>query len=356
MSFPLPRLPELALESKLAFLRQPTSFPDHPYRVEAIETHMSWVFLTERFAYKLKKPVCLEALDFRSIEARRHYCEEEVRLNRRLAREVYLGVVAIAMNAVGHLRLCKADISSEGETIVDWLVQMRRLPAQHMLDYAIKSGTVGDDDMGRVAARLALFYRSCAPVPVSAAAYRAALLRDIDRNEQVLTRPVAGLPERSIRELCAMQRAVVNQQPEWLDGRVRAGKIVEGHGDLRPEHVCLKPEVMVIDCLEFSSTLRTIDPLDEVAYLALECGRLGSPNAGAFLLNAYGEFSGDPPPTNLVNFYQGFRAVLRARLAIAHLDEEKFRHSEEWHRRAKSYLRLAERCQKALNAVTDPPV
>lgn len=356
MSSASPRLPELALESKVAFLRQPMSFPDRPYRVEAIETHMSWVFLTEKYAYKLKKPVCQEALDFRPIEARRHYCEEEVRLNRRLAADVYLGVVAMSINTRGHLRLCERDIHSEGETIVDWLVQMRRLPAEHMLDYALRTGTVSDGDIGRVAARLALFYRGCGPVSIGASAYRAAFLHGIDRNQQVLTRPGYGLPGGLIHRLCSIQRKVLNQHRELLDTRVRAGRIVEGHGDLRPEHVCLKPEVTVIDCLEFSSALRIVDPLDELGYLALECERLGSAHAGALLLNAYGELSADQPDTMLVNFYQGYRALLRARLAIAHLDEEKFRHSEEWHRRAMSYLRLAERGQKALNSVTEPPV
>lgn len=356
MSSALPRLPELALESKVAFLRQPMSFPDRPYRVEAIETHMSWVFLTERYAYKLKKPVCQEALDFRPAEARRHYCEEEVRLNRRLAADVYLGVIAMSVNSLGHLRLCEAGTSSEGEAIVDWLVQMRRLPAEHMLDYALKAGTVSDDDIRRVAARLALFYRGCGPAAIGASAYRGAFQNAIDRNQQILTRPGYRLPGGLIRQLCSMQRRVLNQYRELLDARVRAGRIVEGHGDLRPEHVCLKPEVTVIDCLEFSRALRIVDPLDELGYLALECERLGSAHAGALLLNAYGQFSGDQPDTVLVNFYQGYRALLRARLAIAHLDEEKFRHSEEWHRRAMSYLGLAERGQKALNSVTEPPV
>jgi aminoglycoside phosphotransferase family enzyme len=150
-------LPEIALESKVAFLRQPMSFPDRPFRIEAIETHMSWVFLTEEYAYKLKKPVCQEALDFRSIDARRHYCDEEIRLNRRLAADVYLGIVAMSINSSGHLRLCENGISVEGEAIVDWLVQMRRLPPEHMLDYALKTGRVSDEDIGRVAARLALF-------------------------------------------------------------------------------------------------------------------------------------------------------------------------------------------------------
>lgn len=347
--------PEIALEAKVAFLRQPMSFPDRPYRVEAIETHMSWVFLTERYAYKLKKPVRLQALDFRRLEARHFYCDEEVRLNRRLADQVYLGVVALSMNALGHLRLCE-DGRGEGETIVDWLVMMRRLPAGDMLDYAIRNGAVRDDDIRRVAARLADFYRRCAPLAIDAATYRAGFAQGIAGNEQTLTRPAYRLPAAPVRQICSMQRAFLEHKPEWLDARVRAGKVVEGHGDLRPEHVCLRPDVAVIDCLEFSSALRTVDPMDEVGYLALECERLGSVRSGELLLLAYWEASGDTPSRPLVCFYQGYRAVLRAAIAIRHLDEERFRHSEEWHRRALAYLQLATKYQNALNAVTEPPV
>jgi aminoglycoside phosphotransferase family enzyme len=348
--------PEIALDAKVAFLRQPMSFPDRPYRVEAIETHMSWVFLTEKFAYKLKKPVCQAVLDFRRIEARHFYCEEEVRLNRRLASEVYLRVVPLSINPLGHLRLCDDGKIGEGETIVDWLVQMRRLPAQQMLDYAIRNNTVRDDDIRRVAQRLARFYRACEPVAIDTGAYRAAFVDSIASSEQALTRPEYRLPGDSIRQLCSMQRAVLASRPGWFDARVRAGNIVEGHGDLRPEHVCLQPTVAVIDCLEFSRALRIVDPADELGYLALECERLGAVRAGELLLQAYRDASGDRPGMALVFFYQGFRAVLRASIAIRHLDEERFRHSEEWHRRTIAYLQLAGKYQNALNSVIDPPV
>lgn len=347
---------EVALESKVAFLRQPTSFPDLPYRVEAIETHMSWVFLTGQYAFKLKKPVCQDVLDFRTLAARRYYCNEEVRLNRRLAANVYLGVVALSLDARGHLHLGHDGNGEHDQAVVDWLVQMRRLPARWMLDYAIRNGALRDDDIRRIAHHLAAFYAACEPVSIDAADYRAGFLHAIDRNQQILTEPAYGLPAQPIHGLCAAQRAVLQTRPDLFDARVRAGKIVEGHGDLRPEHICLKPEVAIIDCLEFSRALRLVDPADELAYLALECERLGLAQAGISLLRAYREKSGDRPDAALVRFYQGFRALLRAGIAIRHLDEERYRHSAEWHRRAASYVQLAETCQNASSAAIDPPV
>ena len=113
---------DVTLESKLAFLRRPASYGGCTRRVETIETHMSWVFLTDAHAYKLKKPVHQDLFDFRSLAARRHYCEEELRLNRRLAPDVYLGIAVLSIDRLGRLHL------GQHGTVVDWLVRMRRLP------------------------------------------------------------------------------------------------------------------------------------------------------------------------------------------------------------------------------------
>lgn len=327
----------VTLESKVAFLRQQTSFPEPTYRVEAIETHMSWVFLTDGYAYKLKKPVRHDFLDFSTIEARRHYCEEEVRLNRRLSADIYLGIAALTLDTLGHLQL---DGSG---TAIDWLVRMRRLPTQQMLDYAVRHGTANEADIRRVAARLACFYRACTPIAIDPAEYRSRFLINIETHLRELSLPVYQLPTEKVSGICLAQRTVLQNMAGLFDERVESGKIVEGHGDLRPEHICLDPDLSIIDCLEFSRDLRIVDPADELGFLALECDRLGAPDFGALLLRTYGEISNDSPAAALIHFYQSYRACLRATIAIRHLNEEKFRYSPEWPRRAGEYLRLAER-------------
>ena len=117
----------ITLDAKIAFLLQPASYPEHVYRIETVETHMSWIFLTEQHAYKLKKPVDYGIPDFSTIEARRFFCEEEVRLNRRLTTDVYIATLPLVVNTSGHL-----EIAGPGPA-VDWLVKMRRLPVQRML-------------------------------------------------------------------------------------------------------------------------------------------------------------------------------------------------------------------------------
>jgi aminoglycoside phosphotransferase family enzyme len=326
-----------SLEAKVAFLREPASYPDPTFQVEARETHMSWLFLLDHHVYKLKKPVCHPLLDFRSVAARRHFCEEEIRLNLRLAPDVYLGLVPLTLGDRHHLAL-----GSRG-AIVDWLVRMCRLPAECMLDFAIERGGVALSDLDRIAATLAAFYRALPPEPIGVGAYGARFALQIRAEFAELSQDVFELPVARLQQTCDAQLAALARIRPLLDERVRAGRVVEGHGDLRPEHVCLRDPVAVIDCLEFSRELRVIDCIDELGFLALECERLGAEATGIALLHRYAQLCGDWPPTRLLHFYQSCRASTRALIAARHLLDEKFRHSPHWVGRAQQYLQLAER-------------
>ena len=261
---------EPTLEAKVSFLSRPGSYPDPPRKVEPIETHMSWVFLTDRHAYKLKKPVRHDFLDFSSLAARKADCEAELRLNRRLAPNVYLGTVAMTFDDKGDLSL-----DAEGR-VVDWLVKMRRLPRDKMLDQAIKAGTVDQADIRKVAEALAQFYIGAVPVEISPADYRARLQRDIRDNEAALLDTEYGLPKAQIRAAASTLQMCLDQAPDLFDRRVQEARIIEAHGDLRAEHVCLNRHPVFIDCLEFKRDFRVLDPLDELSFLALDCTRLGA--------------------------------------------------------------------------------
>lgn len=328
-------LPSLA--DKVAFLRQPEHYPEPTRRVETVETHMSWVFLTDAFAYKLKKPVCYDFLDFSTPEARRLDCEDELRLNRRLAADVYLEVLPLLQAADGSLSL-----SGTGQP-VEWLVKMRRLPAMCMLDQLIQQRAVTPEAVRTLAQKLAAFYAGVAPEAMSGDAYRMRLAEQIAESRRELGRPEFGLPGGPVTRIARLQSAFIEQQPALLDARVAQGRIVEGHGDMRPEHVCLGTEPAVIDCPEFKRDFRILDPLDELGYLALECERLGMPEIGPWLLTAYAEASGDRWPAPLLHFYQSCRASLRAKLAIWHLRDDGRHPPEKWVRTAHAYLELAER-------------
>jgi uncharacterized protein len=322
-------------ESEVAALRQSETYPEGPEAVEAIETHMSWVFLTGSHAYKLKKPVRYDGLDFGSLATRHFYCSEELRLNRRLSSDVYLDVVALRQDALGALRIAGTG------AVVEWLVKMRQLPADRMLDQLLTQGAARPGLMGPVAAQLADFYRGLRPAISDAPRYLGRLRRDIAQCEGRLRDPDVVDYIEDARPLCDQLRAFLAQRPELFAARVQAGRIVEGHGDLRPEHICMETPPAIIDCLEFSADLRTLDVADELGFLALECERLHAPQVGRALLDSYGDLSGDHPEAALVDWYQAFRACVRAGLAIWHLKEARYRDSPRWALRSRHYLRLA---------------
>ncbi len=305
--------------------------------MEAVETHMSWVFLTDAHVYKLKKPVRYDYLNFSTLEARRLDCEEEVRLNRRLAEDVYLGVISLALDVAGRLSL-----GGEGET-VDWLVKMRRLPADRMLDRLIRNGLVKQAEIAQLARRLARFYAAAAVESITPEQYRQRLAERITENMKELSSPEFGLAKAVPEELARAQLGFLQTYAEVFDHRVTQGRIIEGHGDLRPEHVCLLPEPVIIDCLEFTREFRILDPADELSYLALESERLGAPEVGGWLLESYIAASGDALPAALLHFYQSCRALLRAKLAIWHLRDDGRHPPDEWVATGRQYLQLAHR-------------
>jgi aminoglycoside phosphotransferase family enzyme len=321
----------------VAFLRRREAYPARPRRVDAVETHMSWVFLTTGFAYKLKKPICHERLDFSTLDRRRYYCTEEVRLNRRLAEDVYLRAIALTLDADGGL-----SVGGRGAP-VDWLVQMRRLPADHMLDAVVVRGPVAEGDVHAIACRLAHFYARAPSLAVSGLALRTRLERGLHADFRELVRPEFGLAPSRVEKVVQQQLAFLEEHARLFDSRVREGRIVDGHGDLRPEHICLAPNPVIIDCLEFCAELRELDPIDELAFLTLECERLGQPRVGRWFLEAYTQATGDALPEVLFGFYHDYRALRRAKLAAWHLDDPTVRDPGHFRTKAQRYLELVGR-------------
>lgn len=333
---PLP-VPPLSLDAKVAFLSQPHAYPDHPARVQPLQTHMAWVFLTDQHAWKLKKPVRYDFLDFSTIAARHADSQREFRLNRRLAPGVYLDVVPLRLNAEQRLSLAGGD----GE-VVDWLVQMRRLPAQCMLDQRIKTGTVEPRRVRQLADLLADFYTREPPLEILPEEYRRRFERDIRGDRRALLEPRFHLSGETVNAAVEGLLHTLREQPSMFDLRVHQQRIVEAHGDLRPQHVCMiDPAPVVIDCLEFNADFRQLDPVDELAFLALECERLGAAWVGQRVLEVYCDIANDHPPAALVNFYTRRRALLRGKLAVWHTADHSIDHHEEWRQKAEEYLARA---------------
>ncbi len=355
------------LFDKMRFLTAPAAYGAGVENVAVKETHMSFVFLTEDRVYKLKKPICRPPLDLTTLAAREANCLDEVRLNRRLAPELYLGTVALTCSREGQLAL-----GGNGQ-IVDWLVVMRRLPAELMLDQLLAQDGLAEGRVDELADLLARFYVAAARPKLPPDTYLARLIAQHRLNLDVLKRPFANYdPSHALAIGMRIDAAIKGCGP-LLITRAAAGAIVEGHGDLRPEHVCFNRPLVIFDCLEFSDELRTLDPFDELAYLALECSVLahqhepavqeatpirGANKGGATisasdfgprLIAKVAERLGQEPPAMLLHLYTALRAELRARLMLAHLLDAHPREPEKWAPLAGLYLAFAENSLNCLD-------
>jgi len=325
-------LSDVTLERKVAALRSPATYPEPTLSVRSIETHFAWVFLTDDFAYKMKKPVRLAGMDLGSIDARARNCAEEVRLNRRLSADVYLDVMPLNVDSAGTLRLAGRG------SVTEWLIKMRRLPESDMLDRCIATSTAEPAALRAVGTRLAKFYRSQPSIGFEPAQYGARLTMQIEADRQSLLDARLGLSRTEVHLLMDAQLEARTRLADEIEQRAADGRIVEAHGDLRPEHVCLSEPPRIIDCLEFSLDLRTLDPLEELAFFHIECERLGARWIGATVLEAYRNESGDAFTQALWHFYCSRRATVRAKIVAWHLLDEQQRDLAPWTARAEEYL------------------
>jgi aminoglycoside phosphotransferase family enzyme len=327
---------------RLAFLRRQAT--------QTVETHMSWVFMTGEQVLKLKKSVRYPFLDFSTLAAREHFCREELRLNARLAPGVYLGLTALGWDG-RELRLLDEPVSPPGVQVLDWLVRMRRLPADRMLDRLLAEGGVTPAQIDAVAAVLERFYAGALRVALTPAELLGRLQREQAAHREVLLRPqfqVAGAGLALDRTDLALRRGAA-----LLGERATGGALVDGHGDLRPEHLCLLEPPVIIDALEFNPAMRQVDPFDELAFLALECEMAGAAWVGPRLVAGCRAALGGDAPAGLWPLYTALRALLRARLALAHLLDPAPRTPGRWAPMAERYVARALAALDAFDAELD---
>lgn len=335
------------LKEKVDALRLPATYAQPDVVIESIETHFAWVFLVGDCAYKLKKPAAYPGMDLRTLESRRASCLEELRLNRKLAPDVYLEVVPLVRGRNRQLQL-----GGEG-AIVEWLVRMRRLPSALMLDRAIEAGTATPDALASVGSLLVRFYGAQPKIPFEADQYVERITAQIHDDRHALFAPELRLDDHHVQAALTATWCGLAAVERELAARAREGRIVEAHGDLRPEHICLSDPPCVIDSLEFSLDLRTLDPAEELAYLWIECLQAGNSQAGDCVLDAYRRGSADPVSDRLLDFYRSRRAMVRAKILAWHLLDPAVMNLAPWPELAEGYLACAERY--ARRAVGDDP-
>jgi uncharacterized protein len=314
-------------------------YPARPDRVEVRETHISWVFLVGDRAYKLKKPLVLPFLDYGTPKRRRTMCREEVRLNRRLASDVYLGVRAVAASDDG-LQLAAED----DPRAVDYVVEMRRYDEGCTLAAKLGRGELRRDEVVALGRLLASFHRRARPV-----ATRGVPALVVERRMTENFHELLGIIEQRaevgwVLELERFAHAFVVAHRQMLDRRARRGRVREGHGDLRCQHVLLGDMPQVVDCIEFDRGLRELDVADDLAFLVMDLVASGGGRFVRALLQAYREAGGDPGGDQLIAFYASYRALVRAKVALLRVAQHPVGSSAHGHEStvARDLLALAE--------------
>jgi aminoglycoside phosphotransferase family enzyme/predicted kinase len=317
-----------------------SAYPEPVDSVEVRQTHISLVFLAGRHAYKIKKPVDLGFVDYTTLERRRHFCDEEVRLNRRLAPSIYLGVVPVTHDG--------SQIRIEGTgDVVEWAVKMERLADSATLGAKVERGEVDGDSIGELACRLANFHAGAeGGAKVALGGSFEAVARNARENFEQSADQVGVTVSRSTHErLKALTEAALAELHEMIAGRAARGVPRDTHGDLRLDHVYWIPEKrppddwVVVDCIEFNERFRHADPIAEVAFLAMELAVEGRGDLAVTFVDTYLRVSGDQEGRALLPFYRAYRAAVRAKVEGMKLAEAEVPDGEKTTARARARAR-----------------
>ena len=312
-----PAAPACNLPRIVAAMMRPEIYPDHPRSVDVRQTHVSYVFLAGDYVYKIKKPVRFPFLDASTLARRHQLCLDEVRLNRRLAPDVYLGVVPIFRSGSGELVLGAAsDGAGESGAMIEWAVKMRRLAEATMLDRMVVEGNVSEAQIRAIAARLAGFHRAAAADKGWKYGAAASVWRLVCGNLGELALDGADtIAPAELDELERFAHSTIELHWSLLNRRALGARVCEGHGDLRCEHISLAGDtIAIIDCVEFSEGLRYVDVASDVAFLAMDLDRLGARGLSDELVGAYREAAGDAELPFLIPLYKFHRALVRAKV------------------------------------------
>ncbi|HYN50077.1 MAG TPA: AAA family ATPase [Thermoleophilaceae bacterium] len=296
-------------------LRSPALYPHRPDVVKVVETHISWVFLAADRAYKLRKPVVFPFLDYGTLERRRHMCEEEVRLGRRLAPNVYVGVRPLLKGDTGW------TLGEAGAKGSEYVVEMRRFDERLTLAALQRAGAVDAATMRAVAARVAAFHE--AATPASPGSFDPeAVAATVSENFSTLIPYELVLGQATLAGAHRFAVAFLHAHSGLIERRTEQGFVRDCHGDLRAEHVLVENDgVAVFDPVEFDPSLREIDVSAELAFLVMDLMDVGAEDLADTLIREYEAAGGDPGGRPLLYFYAAYRALVRAKVACLRAGE-----------------------------------
>ncbi len=330
----MPQLPEM-----VQALLDPKAYPDIPLGVEMVQTQMSFVFLTDDYVYKVKKPVNLGYLDYTSLDKRQLYCQKEVELNRRLCPDAYLGVVPITQD--------KGNVLIEGQgKAIEYAVKMRRLPDEMMMDVLLTNNQVSPEMVTSVAQKLVEFHQKAETgVYISAFGNVNTVTQNTEENfaqtRKYIDNTVSMEQYQHIKDYT--NSFIVGNAP-LFHKRVVRGRVRDCHGDLHAAHICFTDDICIYDCIEFNDRFRYCDVASEVAFLAMDLDYYGRADLSQCFVNAYVDICQDKGLLWLIDFYKCYRAYVRGKVESFKLDDPHISDEEKTRTLAiaRRYFALAE--------------
>lgn len=320
-------------------MTNPNFYPHKPAVVELIQTHISYVFIAGDIVYKVKKPVDFGFLDFTSLDKRKFYCDEELRLNKRLAPSIYLDVVPISQDSTNNI------ILGQGETVIDYAVRMKKLPLDKMLKTLLADGRADGKVMDAVANKIAAFHKVAETGGRIDEMGGIATIRHNHEENFTQTRNYINItiPEYQYNFIKDYVENFLTDKKSLLEKRVADCKIRDCHGDLHLEHICIADAIIIFDCIEFNERFRFGDVAAEVAFLTMDLDYNGYLEQAESFVKFYLKYSNDTDMIMLLNFYRCYYAYVRGKVTSFRLDQKDLPANERSQivKTAKRYFDLA---------------
>jgi len=325
-------------------LMKPEAYPEDPGQIELVQTHISFVFLTKNFVYKVKKAVNLGFLDFTTLEKRRFFCEKELELNRRLCGDMYVEVVPINRSNI-------IKIKGEGAT-VEYAVKMKRIPQEKMLSQLLGKNMVNNELISRIAKTIADFHSKAETNKRisdfgSLAVIETNWTENLEQTEEYIGKTISRKDFEIIRERISdfMKRNV-----SFFEKRMKEGRVRDCHGDIHSGNIFVTDRVYIFDAIEFNERFRYSDVASDVAFLAMDLDFKKRADLSSFFAEKYIEYSGDPELTKLLPFYKCYRAYVRGKVISFKLKDPNVGKEEKSAamKEANAYFKLASTYAKIL--------
>ena len=308
----------------IKFMLNSDTYPFKPEKVDMLQTHISYLFIAGEYVYKIKKPVNFGFIDYSTLEKRKFYCGQEIRLNSRLSPEIYLGI--------SHIVSDKGIFSLNGKgEIEEYAVRMKRLPENMMMDRMIFDKRIDMAIITKIANKIAAFHQSAdVNSDISKFGDIEIILKNVNENFLQTDKFIGiSLTQDEYNLIKDFSYKFIVHNKSILKKRVAENKIKDCHGDLRTEHICISDKIYIFDCIEFNDRFRYGDVASEVAFLAMDLDFLGEAPLSIYFVDSYIEISGDTDIYKVINFYKCYRAYVRGKVESFKLNDPNIQPKEK---------------------------